>query len=57
VSLETGHKLVYSALADLATFVLLLGVGIPLVYFFSKALKHLQTVVFSEKKKEVVFSL
>lgn len=55
MSLENGHKLVYPALTDLATFVSVLAVGIPSVFIFSKALKlRPQTVVFSEKKKETV---
>lgn len=47
----------YPALTDLATFILVLGVGIPLVYIFSKILKlHPQLLIFSEKKKEVILS-
>jgi len=49
--------LVYPALTDLASFVLVLAVGIPSVFIFSKTLKlHPQTVVFSKKKKEVILS-
>lgn len=56
--LESSDQLVYPALTDLATFVLVLGAGIPLVYFISKALKlRPQTLIFSEKKKQVVLSL
>jgi membrane protease YdiL (CAAX protease family) len=47
----------YPALTDLATFILVLGVGIPFVYIFSKILKlHPQLLIFSEKKKEVILS-
>ena len=47
--------MVYPALTDLTTFVLVLGAGIPPIYIFSKALKlHPQTLTFSEKKKEAV---
>ena len=50
--------MVYPALTDLATFVLVLGAGIPLVYFILKALKlQPQTLIFSEKKKQVILSL
>ncbi len=57
MSLENRHKLVYPALTDLATFVLVLVVGIPSVFIFSKTLKlHPQSVIFSKKKKEVVLS-
>jgi len=49
--------LVYPALTDLASFALVLSVGIPSVFIFSKTLKlHPQTVVFSKKKKEVILS-
>lgn len=55
--MENGNKLVYPALTDLATFIIVLAVGITLVFTFSKALKlHPQTVVFSEKKKMVILS-
>jgi uncharacterized protein len=57
VNLENGHKLVYPALTDLASFILVLVVGIPSVLIFSKTLKlHPQTVVFSKKKKDAVLS-
>ena len=47
----------YPALTDLVSFVLVLAVGIPSVFIFSKTLKlHPQTVVFSKKKKEAVLS-
>jgi membrane protease YdiL (CAAX protease family) len=47
----------YPALTDLATFILVLGVGIPFVYIFSKILKlHPQVLIFSEKKKEAILS-
>jgi hypothetical protein len=49
--------MVYPALTDLATFVLVLVVGVPFVFIFSKILRlHPQLMVFSEKKKEVVLS-
>ena len=49
--------MVYPALTDLASFVLVLGVGIPSVFIFSKTLKlHPQPVVFSNKKKEAFLS-
>jgi membrane protease YdiL (CAAX protease family) len=55
--LENGHKLGYPALTDLATFVLVLAVGLPSVFIFSKALKlNPQTLIFSKKKKEAVLS-
>ncbi len=55
--MENGHKLVYPALTDLATFVLVLALGIPSVYIFSKALKlKPQVIAFSEKKKGAILS-
>ena len=49
--------MVYPALTDLATFVLVLAVGIPSVFIFSRTLKlHPQTLVFSKKKREVILS-
>jgi hypothetical protein len=48
--------LVYPALTDLVSFVLVLSVGVPSVFIFSKTLKlDPQTIVFS-KKKNVVLS-
>jgi membrane protease YdiL (CAAX protease family) len=48
----------YPALTDLASFVLVLSVGIPSVFVFSKTLKlHPKNLVFSKKKKEVILSL
>ena len=48
----------YPALTDLATFVIVLALGVPSVYIFSKVLKlHPQTIMFSEKKKEGFLSL
>jgi membrane protease YdiL (CAAX protease family) len=47
----------YPSLTDLASFAIVLVVGIPSVFIFSKTLKlHPQTVVFSNKKKETVLS-
>jgi membrane protease YdiL (CAAX protease family) len=47
----------YPALTDLATFILVIGVGIPFVYVFSRILKfHPQVLIFSEKKKEAILS-
>jgi uncharacterized protein len=55
--LENDQNLVYPALTDLATFILVLAVGFPSVYIFSKALKlKPQAVTFSQKKKESVLS-
>jgi uncharacterized protein len=57
LNLENDHKLGYPALTDLASFVLVLAVGIPSVFIFSKTLKlRTQTVVFSKKKKEAILS-
>ena len=48
----------YPAIADLATFILVVAVGVPFVYLFSKILKlHPQLLVFSAKKKEAILSL
>lgn len=48
----------YPALTDLASFVLVLVVGFPSVFFFSKALKlNPKRLIFSEKKKELFLSL
>ena len=48
----------YPALTDLATFVIAIALGVPLVFIFSKALKlRPQTIMVSEKKKEGFLSL
>lgn len=48
----------YPALTDLATFILVLAVGIPSVFIFSKALKlHPQTLSFTEKKKQSLLAM
>ena len=48
----------YPALTDLATFILVLAVGIPFVFIFSRILRlHPQLLVFSAKKKEAILSL
>jgi membrane protease YdiL (CAAX protease family) len=47
----------YPALTDLATFILVLAVGFPSVFIFSKALKlHIQPLIFSNKNKEAILS-
>ena len=48
----------YPALTDLATFVIAIALGVPLVFIFSKVLKlRPQTIMVSEKKKEGFLSL
>src|SRR3990170_1122809 len=57
-ALENRLRLAYPALTDLATFVIVLALGVPSVYIFSKVLKlRPQTTMLSEKKKEGVLSL
>lgn len=48
----------YPALTDLATFVTVLGVGVPSVFIFSKVLKlNPQSITFSRKRREALLGL
>ena len=48
-------RLVYPALTDLVTFIVILGVGYPLIFVFSKALKlHPQIIDIVERKREAL---
>lgn len=43
---------------DLASFILILAVGVPLVYIVAKLLKlHPQSIEIAEKKKQAILSL
>lgn len=48
----------YPALTDLATFIVVLAVGMPATYLSSKGLKlYLPTITFPEKKKQALLSI
>jgi len=50
---EQTSRLVYPALTDLATFIMVLGIGLPVAFLFSKILGlHPPSIIFPNKKRE-----